>query len=296
MAARHARQRHALVLMTGLAALVVTLATTAAQAPKAGADFRVKAYETHLAMTQASPYKDQSWSFLGPANVSGRIADVAVADYPTFRRLYAGSCCGGLWQSDDVGQTWKPVFEHAASSAIGDVTVAPSNPDIVWVGTGETNIFRSSYAGTGVYKSTDGAKTWQHMGLTDSQTIGRIIINPTNPDIVYVAASGHEWTENEMRGVFKSTDGGKTWTKTLYDGPQTGAVDLVMDPSDPNTLYASMWQRQRRKWADPRTEPGFNKSGVYKTTDAAKTWTRLEGGLPPGVNLGRIGLDVAVSK
>ena len=149
------------------------------------------------------------------------------------------------------------MFEHEASSAIGDVTVAPSNPDIVWVGTGETNIFRSSYAGAGVYKSTDGAKTWQHMGLTDSQTIGRIVIHPTDPDIVYVAASGHEWTENEMRGVFKTTDGGKIWTKSLYANPQTGAVDLVMDPSDPNTLYAAMWQRERRKWADPRTEPGF---------------------------------------
>ncbi|HUL72404.1 MAG TPA: hypothetical protein VLT86_04845 [Vicinamibacterales bacterium] len=285
------------VLVPALAAgaLALAIPVTRAQAPKTGADFHLKAYETHQAMTQASPYKNQSWVFLGPTNISGRMADVAVADYPTFRRLYAGSCCGGLWQSDDLGETWTPVFEHEASAAIGDVTVAPSNPDIVWVGTGETNIFRSSYAGTGVYKSTDGAKTWQHMGLTDSQTIGRLVIHPTNPDIVYVAASGHEWTDNEMRGVYKTTDGGKTWTRVLYRNAQTGAVDLVMDPSDSNILYAAMWQRERRKWADPRTEPGFDQSGVFKTTDAGKTWTRLEGGLPPGKDLGRIGLDIARS-
>ncbi len=292
---KSAHSRMAAVALVAVAALAVTLATPRAQTTKAGAEFRLKAYDTHVAMTQASPYKSQSWSFLGPTNVSGRIADVAVADYPTSRRLYAGSCCGGLWASDDLGETWRPVFEHEASSAIGDVTVAPSNPDIVWVGTGETNIFRSSYAGAGVYKSLDGAKTWTHMGLADTQTIGRIVIHPSDPNTVYVAASGHEWTENDMRGVFKTTDGGKTWSKVLYVNPQTGAVDLVMDPTDPSTLYAAMWQRERRKWADPRTEPGFDKSGVFKTTDAGKTWTRLEGGLPPGKDLGRIGLDIALS-
>ena len=223
------------------------------------------------------------------------MADVAVADYPTFRRLYAASCCGGVWKSDDLGQTWKPVFEHAASSAIGDVTVAPSNPDIVWVGTGETNIFRSSYAGTGVYKSTDGAKTWQHMGLTDTQTIGRIVIHPTNPDIVYVAAGGHEWTDNEMRGVFKTTDGGKTWTKVLYVSPQTGANDLVMDPGDPNTLYAAMWQRERRKWADPRTEPGFTRAASARRPTRARRGRGSKTACRPARILGRIGLDVARS-
>jgi len=286
------------VRVTLVAATLVALAAAwpIAQAPApAGAEFHRQAYETHRTMTQSSPYKAETWAFLGPTNVAGRVADVAVADYPTFRRLYAASCCGGLWVSDDLGQTWRPVFEHEASAAIGDVTVAPSNPDIVWVGTGESNIFRSSYAGTGVYRSTDGAKTWQQMGLTDTQTIARIIIHPTNPNIVYVAAGGHEWTENDMRGVFRSTNGGRTWDKVLYDGPQTGAIDLVMDPSDPNILYASMWQRERRKWADPRTEPGFDKSGVYKSIDGGVKWTRLNAGLPAGKDLGRIGLDVSRS-
>ncbi|HUR21879.1 MAG TPA: hypothetical protein VMZ90_13780, partial [Vicinamibacterales bacterium] len=289
------RQTRTAYLTMALATAALAMTATRAQAPKTDAEFHRNAYETHRAMTAASPYKGDTWAFLGPSNVSGRIADLAVAEYPTFRRLYAGSCCGGLWQSDDTGQTWKPVFEHEASGAIGDVTVAPSNPDIVWVGTGETNIYRSSYAGTGVYKSTDGAKTWQHMGLTDSQTIARIVIHPTDPNIVYVAASGHEWTENEMRGVYKTTDGGKSWAKVLYTNPQTGAVDLVMEPGNPNILYAAMWQRVRRKWADPRTEPGFDKSGVFKSVDAGKNWSRVEGGLPPGQSLGRIGLDIAAS-
>ena len=164
------------------------------------------------------------------------------------------------------------------STSIGDLAVAPSNPDIVWVGTGEANIFRASMPGVGIYKSTDAGKTFQHMGLTDSQTIARILVHPTNPDIVYVAASGHEWTDNEMRGVFKTTDGGKTWTKVLYRSPRTGAIDLVMDPRDPNTLYASMWQRVRRKWSDPRVEPGYNEGGDHEDDRRRQDLDRRQSG------------------
>src|SRR6185295_8068022 len=173
--------------------------------------------------------------------------------------------------------------------------VAPSNPDILWVGTGESNIFRSSYTGVGVYKSTDNAKTFQHMGLTDTGTIGRVVIHPTNPDIVYVASAGQEWQENEMRGVFKTTNGGRTWTPVLKISAKTGVNDLAMDPKDPNTLYAAAWQRQRRKWNDPRVEEGFNDSLIYKSTDAGKTWTKLTNGLPPSNKSGRIGLAIAAS-
>jgi photosystem II stability/assembly factor-like uncharacterized protein len=151
-------------------------------------------------------------------------------------------------------------------------------------------------AGTGVYKSTDAGKTFQHMGLSDTQTIGRIIVHPTNPDIVYVAASGHEWTDNEMRGVFKTTNGGKSWTKVHYKSPRTGANDLVMDPRDPNTLYAALWQRVRRKWSDPRVEPGYNEGGVIKTTDGGQTWTDVSVGLPAPEHRGRIGIDLARSR
>ncbi len=176
------------------------------------------------------------------------------------------------------------------------MTLAPSNPNIVWIGTGEANIFRSSNAGIGVYKSLDAGKTWQHTGLAGTYTIPRIVIHPKNPDIVYVAASGHEWTDNDERGVFKTIDGGKTWNKVLYVDTRTGAIDLVMDPADPNTLYAAMWQRIRQKWNDPRTLATYTGSGIYKTTDAGKTWTPIGQGLPEPKFRGRIGLDVARSK
>ena len=278
------------------AAVLLGLSALAKQAPSTGDHTaHLKAWDAHEAMTQASPYRAMNWSFIGPTNISGRIADVAVADRGSSRRIYAGSCCGGVWASDDLGQTWQPVFDKEASTAIGALAVAPSNPDVLWVGTGESNIFRSSYTGVGVYKSTDNAKTFQHMGLTDTGTIGRIVIHPTDPNIVYVASAGQEWVENEMRGVFKTTDGGKTWTESLQISPKTGVNDLAMDPKDPNTLYAGAWQRQRRKWNDPRVEPGFSEGGIFKTTDAGKTWTRLTNGLPPSNVLGRIGVAVAPS-
>ena len=153
-------------------------------AQKEGSDHasHLAAYDAHASMTSASPHRNLAWSFLGPTNISGRITDVAVADHGTSRRLYAGSCCGGVWASDDLGQTWQAVFDQEASTSIGALAVAPSNPDIVWVGTGESNIFRSSYTGVGVYKSTDNAKTFQHMGLTDTGTIGRIVVHPTDPE------------------------------------------------------------------------------------------------------------------
>ncbi|HYN08685.1 MAG TPA: hypothetical protein VES67_14985 [Vicinamibacterales bacterium] len=290
---------------TILAALAIGVAAGAAPAlqtpsPREAASAgdptaHLKAWDTHKAMTQSSPYRTMNWSYLGPTNISGRMTDVAVADRGASRRLYAGSCCGGVWASDDLGQTWQPVFDEEASTSVGALAVAPSNPDIVWVGTGESNIFRSSYTGVGVYRSTDNAKTFQHMGLTDSGTIGRVVIHPTDPNTVYVASAGQEWLENEMRGVFKTTDGGRTWTQSLKISPKTGANDLAMDPSDANVLYAAAWERQRRKWNDPRVEPGFSESGIFKTTDAGKTWTRLTKGLPAANVLGRIGVAVAPS-
>jgi photosystem II stability/assembly factor-like uncharacterized protein len=284
------------IFLASTVALFFGFSGIAAQAPPDGDHAaHLKAWNTHKAMTQSSPYRSMNWSFVGPTNISGRIADVAVADRGSARRLYAGSCCGGLWASDDLGQTWQAVFDKEASTAIGAVAVAPSNPDIVWVGTGESNIFRSSYTGVGVYKSSDNAKTFQHMGLIDTGTIGRIVVHPTNPNIVYVASAGQEWVENEMRGVYKTTDGGKSWTHSLKISPKTGVNDLAMDPKDPNTLYAGAWQRQRRKWNDPRVEPGFSEGGIFKTTDAGKTWTRLTNGLPPSNVLGRIGVAVAPS-
>ena len=285
----------ALLSVLSGAVAFVTADLRAQQAPKADAEYLRSAYDTYRAMIQSSPYRAIPWQPLGPTNISGRATDVAVSDKGGARRIYAAYATSGVWKTDDNGASWQPVFEHHASTSIGDIAVAPSNPDIVWVGTGEANLFRASMAGVGVYKSTDGATTFTHAGLTDTQTIARIVVHPANPDVVYVAASGHEWTDNEMRGVFKTADGGRTWQKVFYRSPRTGAIDLVMDPSDPNTLYAAMWQRVRRKWSDPRTEPGYTEGGVWKTTDAGKTWTEATEGLPAAQFRGRIGLDVARS-
>ena len=276
------------------AALWLAIPVTRAQS-QAGPETWYKTFSTHKTMTASSPYASLNWQWIGPANHTGRMTSIAVADDNGQRTIYVGSATGGVWKTDNRGETWRPIFEHEATASIGDVAVAPSNHDIVWVGTGEDNLFRAGIAGTGIYKSEDAGKTWTQMGLTDSGTIGRVLVNPTNPDVVFVAASGHEWTSNEMRGVFKTTDGGKTWTKVFYRSPNTGAVDLVMDPSDPNTLYAAMWQRARRKWSDPRVEPGYSEGGVWKTTDGGKSWTAINDGLPPAQFRGRVGVDVSRS-
>ena len=260
-------------------------------------ELRIRWYKDFVKMRETSIFKNMKWQFLGPTNVSGRMTDVAVVT-PKGKNytIYVATASGGVWKSDNEGISWEPVFENGLSTSIGNIEIAPSNPNIIWIGTGEANIFRSSQAGAGVYKSTDGGKTWHHMGLTDTNTISRIIIHPKNPDIVYVAASGHEWTYNKERGVFKTTDGGKTWKKVLYINEMTGAIDLVMDPKNPDTLYAAFWQRIRKKWNDPRNEENYKYSGIYKTTDSGKTWKPINNGLPLAKYRGRIGIDLCKAK
>ena len=258
---------------------------------------RLTGFQQHQAMAQASAFKDVKWQFLGPKNVSGRCTDIAVvAPRGKSYTLYVATASGGLWKTDNEATTLRPVFDQGPATTIGDVAIAPSNSDIVWMGTGEANIFRSSQAGIGIYKSIDGGQTWKHQGLTDTYTIARIVIHPTNPDIVYVAASGHEWTTNAERGVYKTADGGTTWQKALSVNDKTGAIDLVMDPSDPETLYAATWQRTRLKWNDPRTFPDYAGSGIHKTTDGGRTWKAIDTGLPPANRRGRIGLDICLTK
>ncbi|MHC4489674.1 MAG: WD40/YVTN/BNR-like repeat-containing protein, partial [Planctomycetota bacterium] len=248
-------------------------------------------------MKKNTPFKDLKWQHVGPRNVSGRCTDIAVIT-PKGKNytIYVATASGGVWKTENEGTTWEPIFDQEASTSIGDVTLAPSNNDIMFIGTGEPNIFRSSMAGSGVYKSTDAGKTWQHMGLTGTHTIARIVIHPKNPDVVYVAASGHEWTNNKERGVYKTVDGGKNWERILYVDEETGANDLIMDPTDSNTLYASTWQRMRNKWNDPRNEPDYKGSGVYKTNDGGKTWKPINKGLPEPKFRGRIGIDLCLSK
>ena len=227
------------------------------------------------------------WRCIGPANMGGRIDDFAVVESAP-HIIYAGTASGGVWKTTNNGVTWEPIFDDQPTSTIGDVTISPSNPDIVWVGTGEPNNRQSSSWGDGVYKSTDGGKTWKNMGLKDTHHIGRIVIHPTNPDVVYVAALGHLWGPNKERGLFKTTDGGKTWINTKFIDENTGFVDVAMDPENPNTLYAAAYQRRRRGWGFNGGGPG---SGLYKTTDGGETWIRLTSGLPTG-DIGRIGIDI----
>ncbi|MGA2361102.1 MAG: hypothetical protein ABSG73_01460 [Candidatus Aminicenantales bacterium] len=234
--------------------------------------------------------KSVSYRAIGPTRQSGRFVDFAVpAGQPN--TFYAATGSGGLWKTMNNGQTFESIFDDEKVCSIGDIAVAPSDPDILWVGTGEANNSRSTYWGDGVYKSTDAGKTWTNMGLKETHHIGRIVVHPANPDIVYVAALGHLYTENPERGVFKTIDGGKTWTKSLdivERGRPIGCVDLVMDAVNPDTLYASSYDRLRKPWT---YQVGGLGSGIYKTVDAGKTWTKLVGGLPGGI-LGRIGLAI----
>jgi len=258
---------------------------------------RLQAYEKHMEMKAASKFKDLKWQFLGPKNISGRCIDVAVAS-PKGKTytMYVATASGGAWKTVNEGTTWVPVFDQGPSTSVGDIALDPSNPEKVWIGTGEANIFRSSQSGAGVYQSSDGGKTWTHMGLAGTGTIARIVVHPKNPDVVYVAAGGTEWTQNPDRGVFKTVDGGKTWEKTLFVNNETGAADLVMDPRNNDTVYAAVWQRTRKKWNDPRNTAASAGSGIWKTTDGGKTWTPINNGLPEAKFRGRIGIDLCATK
>lgn len=227
---------------------------------------------------------------IGPTRQSGRFVDFAVPlqDKHTF---YAASASGGLWRTANNGQTFEALFEREAVFSIGDIAVAPSAPNVLWLGSGEANNSRSTYWGDGVYRSGDGGKTWKNTGLPESHHIGRIVIHPSNPDLVYVAALGHLYTENAERGLYLTRDGGRTWVKSLdvvSGGRAIGCVDVAMDPANPDILYAATYDRHRLPWTYHIGGPG---SGIYKTADAGKTWKKLGGGLPGGI-LGRIGIAV----
>ena len=195
------------------------------------------------------------------------------------------SASGGLWLTEDHGTSWRCLFEREGTISIGDVAVDPSNPDVLWVGTGEANNQRSSYWGDGVYKSTDGGETWKHVGLGDSHHIGRIVVDPENPDHVFVAVLGHLYTPNEERGLYRTTDGGETWSRVLRVSEDVGVVDVAMDPSDAKLVYAASYERRRRAWDFDGNGPG---SGIWRSEDGGATFERCAGGLPEG-DIGRIG-------
>jgi photosystem II stability/assembly factor-like uncharacterized protein len=228
---------------------------------------------------------------IGPAKMGGRVTAIAgVDDQPNI--VYAGTGTGGLWKTSDGGENWTPVFDNQSSVSIGDVAVCQSNPNIVWVGTGEHNPRNSVSWGDGVYKSVDGGKNWQHMGLRETHSIGRVVIDPKNPNIVYVAAMGHTWAPNKERGIFKTIDGGKTWEVSKFWDENTGAIELKMDPTDSNILYTAAWQVRRDAFAGGEPPIVFGPhAGLYKTIDGGKTWEKMTDGLPEG-QVGRCGIDI----
>ena len=225
---------------------------------------------------------------IGPAIMGGRIDDFAVVESDP-RIIYVGTASAGVFKTVNGGITWEPIFADQTTSTIGDIALAPSDPSIVWIGSGEPNNRQSSSWGNGVYKSMDAGHTWTNMGLKDTQSIGRVVIHPADPNIVYVAALGHLWGPNKERGVFKTADGGATWTQSLYINDDTGVSDIAIDPQSPNTLYATAYERRR-------TVFGYNgggpDGGVYKTTDAGAHWTKLTKGLPEGGDYGRLAVDI----
>jgi len=230
---------------------------------------------------------------IGPGGMSGRVTAIDVV-HKNPDIIYAGTASGGLWKSESGGITWKPIFEKEATASIGAIAIQQSNPSVIWVGTGEGNPRNSLNGGYGIYRSLDGGKSWKFMGLESTRHIHRVVINPTNPNIVYVAAIGSPWGEHPERGIFKTIDGGETWNKILFANNKTGAADLIMDPTNPNKLIAAMWEHKRDPWF---FNSGGAGSGLHITHDGGKTWEKLtdKDGLPKG-NLGRIGVAIAANK
>jgi len=260
---------------TGLAAGLCLLVTAGGAGAQVGAE--------HL-------IRDLAWRNIGPANMSGRVTDIEALD-DDYRFVIVASASGGVWKSVNAGTTWEPIFDDYGAASIGSVAIFQPDPDLIWVGTGEPNNRNSVAWGNGIYKSTDGGETFTHMGLEDTHQISHVLTHPTDPDIVYVGAIGHLWGYSGDRGVFKTTDGGRNWERIFYKGPETGCSALVMDPREPETLYAGMYQRLRRPW---RFDSGGPDGGIFKTTDGGNTWRELTNGLPPG-DTGKIGLAISRS-
>ncbi|MCF8366490.1 MAG: hypothetical protein K9H16_11950, partial [Bacteroidales bacterium] len=239
--------------------------------------------------------KTLSYRALGPYRAGSWISAIAGPDTknPDFKYTwYVAARNGGIWKTENNGTSFFPVFDSSGVSSIGAIAVSHSNPEIVWVGTGEAYNARSSHAGNGVYKSENGGLTWQNMGLEDSQHISTILIHPENPDLVWVASMGHLFTPNEMRGVFKSSDGGKSWKKVLFIDENTGVIDLIINPENPDQLFAAAYEKYRYPW---HFEAGGENSGIFKSEDGGENWVKIVNGLPSG-KLGRIGLALCHSQ
>ena len=252
---------------------------------------RAQSIEQRHQMRQGSIFKEYPVRNVGPVVMSGRITDLAVHnDNP--RNFYVAYASGGVFKTENSGNSMEPIFDHQGTLTIGDIAISKADDDILWVGTGENNSSRSSYAGTGVYKSIDGGQSWEFVGLRGSQHIGRIITHPTNPNVAWVASMGPLYSMNDVRGVYKTTDGGQSWNKTLTPPDSTGVIDLVIHPENPDKLWATTWQRYRQAWNFKENGEG---SGIYVSNDGGQTWEKSMNGFPDEKFVGRIGIDVSKS-
>ena len=235
-------------------------------------------------------YAGLEWRMIGPFRGGRVLAVTGVPGDPN--TFYFGSVGGGVWKTTNTGVTWTPIFDSQHIASIGAIAVAPSDPKVIYVGSGEADMRSAISFGDGMYKSTDAGNTWQNIGLRDSRQVGRVLVHPRNPDIVYVAALGHAYGPNAERGVYRSVDGGRNWQKVLDKGPEIGAIDLAFEPENPQVIYAAMWNARRTPWSQypPIGGPG---SGLYKSTDGGDHWTELRGNGLPGGDWGRVGVDVA---
>jgi len=252
---------------------------------------RLEAIAKHQQMRELSLFKEYPVRNVGPVVMSGRVTDIAVLpDDPS--HFLVGYASGGIFESTNAGNTMKPIFDNEGSLTIGDIAISKADNRIIWAGTGENNSSRSSYAGAGVYKSMDGGQSWQYSGLGGTQHIGRIITHPQQADVAWVASIGALYHHNSKRGVYKTTNGGETWQKTLFINDSTGVIDLVIHPDNPKILWAAAWERERAAWNFEESGKG---SAIYKSTDGGETWRKTVQGFPQGNHVGRIGLDVSQS-
>ena len=231
------------------------------------------------------------WRSVGPANIMGRVTDVEGLPSPS-KTFYVASAAGGVWKTTNNGTTFQSVWDNPRVSAMGDIGISPSDPNQVWVGTGEEDSRNSISPGSGIYKSTDGGQTWTFKGLKESQAIGRIVVHPTNPNIVYVAALGHIWGANKDRGLYRTTDGGDSWKLVKFISDKAGFVDVALDPRDPNVVWGASWERQRGPYFLQSGGPG---SGLWKSTDGGDSWTEVKGNGFPTAEKGRIGIAISLS-
>src|SRR4051794_31577697 len=226
----------------------------------------------------ASLYQSMRWRCIGPFRAGRTVGAVGIPQLPN--TFYIGVNNGGVWKTDDAGRTWNPIFDDQPTGSIGDVAVAPSDPNVVYVGSGEGLQRPDLSTGDGMYRSNDAGKTWAHLGLRDGQQIARVAVDPRDPERVFAAVLGHPYGPNAERGIFRSTDGGRTWEKVLYRDSDTGGMDVAIDPRDPRTVYAVLWSARQAPWEVGGSWTLSRNNGLYKSTDGGSTWRQLTAGLP----------------